>query len=138
MKKIQLVSYLGLVPFVVLALTPERSHDFGKNLHLFLLYALMIISFMSGMMFERFRKNRQPYYGVYLSVGLAILAWGAFLMLSHYHVLYLYTAIFITLIIQDFMDHKMELVSISYFHMRFKVTIIVLLCHLLMVAKGIY
>lgn len=154
-----LLGDLGSLPFILLAGVMADAHFNGPGLHsasvlglyapyIFIAYSAVILSFLSGALWERERErersrqaepNRLATVTILFSNFIALSAWACLLLI---YVAPIMTVFAICLLLAGFLSllwverliGAAELFSSSYWSMRLRITILVVLLHGLVAA----
>ena len=156
-----LLGDLGLLPFILLAGLMANAHFSGPGLHsaavlglyapyVFIAYSAVILSFLSGALWEREREserersrlaepNRLASVTILFSNFIALSAWACLLLIYVAPIMTIFAvcllmAGFLSLLWVERLTGAAELIGSSYWSMRLRITILVLLLHALVAA----
>ena len=133
------LAYLGGFPFLACAIIKLFNIQFFLNLgdviHLSVIYALMICSFMAGTHWGMFfnKKTSQLTYLLWSSNLQVILLYVLFFLLPLKLMLWAEALSFIFLLFVDYKLKKTNITPALYFQMRIQVTSVVIICLLIMI-----
>ena len=141
---------LGSLPFILLAGLMANAHFNGPGLqsasvlglyapYVFIAYSAVILSFLSGALWERSRlaePNRLASLTILLSNFIALSAWACLLLIYVAPIMTVFAvclllAGFLSLLWVERLTGAAELIGSSYWSMRLRITILVLLLHAL-------
>ena len=156
-----LLGDLGSLPFILLAGLMANAHFSGPGLHsaavlglyapyVFIAYSAVILSFLSGALWEREREserersrlaesNRLASVTILFSNFIALSAWACLLLIYVAPIMTIFAvcllmAGFLSLLWVERLTGAAELIGSSYWSMRLRITILVLLLHALVAA----
>jgi len=152
-----LLGDLGSLPFILLAGVMADAHFNGPGLHsasilglyapyIFIAYSAVILSFLSGALWERERqRSRQPEPNrlatvtILFSNFIALSAWACLLLIYVAPIMTVFAiclllAGFLSLLWVERLTGAAALFSSSYWSMRLRITILVVLLHALVAA----
>jgi hypothetical protein len=148
-----LLGDLGSLPFILLAGLMASAHFNGPGLqsasvlglyapYVFIAYSAVILSFLSGALWERSRlaePNRLASLTILLSNFIALSAWACLLLIYVAPIMTVFAvclllAGFLSLLWVERLTGAAELIGSSYWSMRLRITILVLLLHALVAA----
>ena len=152
-----LLGDLGSLPFILLAGLMANAHFSGPGLHsaavlglyapyVFIAYSAVILSFLSGALWERERErsrlaepNSLASVTILFSNFIALSAWACLLLIYVAPILTIFAvcllmAGFLSLLWVERLTGAAELIGSSYWSMRLRITILVLLLHALVAA----
>jgi hypothetical protein len=156
-----LLGDLGSLPFILLAGLMANAHFSGPGLHsaavlglyapyVFIAYSAVILSFLSGALWEREREserersrlaepNRLASVTILFSNFIALSAWACLLLIYVAPILTIFAvcllmAGFLSLLWVERLTGAAELIGSSYWSMRLRITILVLVLHALVAA----
>jgi hypothetical protein len=152
-----LLGDLGSLPFILLAGLMANAHFNGPGLqsasvlglyapYVFIAYSAVILSFLSGVLWERERErsrltepNRLTSVTILFSNFIALSAWACLLLIYVAPIMTVFAvclllAGFLSLLWVERLTGAAELFSSSYWSMRLRITILVVLLHALVAA----
>tara|TARA_B110000977_G_scaffold43523_1_gene59005 strand:- start:2840 stop:3364 length:525 start_codon:yes stop_codon:yes gene_type:complete len=152
-----LLGDLGSLPFILLAGLMANAHFNGPGLqsasvlglyapYVFIAYSAVILSFLSGALWERERErsrltelNRLTSVTILFSNFIALSAWACLLLIYVAPIMTVFAvclllAGFLSLLWVERLTGAAELFSSSYWSMRLRITILVVLLHALVAA----
>jgi hypothetical protein len=152
-----LLGDLGSLPFILLAGLMANAHFKGPGLqsasvlglyapYVFIAYSAVILSFLSGVLWERERErsrltepNRLTSVTILFSNFIALSAWACLLLIYVAPIMTVFAvclllAGFLSLLWVERLTGAAELFSSSYWSMRLRITILVVLLHALVAA----
>ena len=152
-----LLGDLGSLPFILLAGVMADAHFNGPGLHsasvlglyapyIFIAYSAVILSFLSGALWERERQrsrqaepNRLATVTILFSNFIALSAWACLLLIYVAPIMTVFAiclllAGFLSLLWVERLTGAAALFSSSYWSMRLRITILVVLLHALVAA----
>jgi hypothetical protein len=152
-----LLGDLGSLPFILLAGVMADAHFNGPGLHsasilglyapyIFIAYSAVILSFLSGALWERERQrsrqaepNRLAIVTILFSNFIALSAWACLLLIYVAPIMTVFAiclllAGFLSLLWVERLTGAAALFSSSYWSMRLRITILVVLLHALVAA----
>ena len=156
-----LLGDLGSLPFILLAGLMANAHFSGPGLHsaavlglyapyVFIAYSAVILSFLSGALWEREREserersrlaepNRLASVTILFSNFIALSAWACLLLIYVAPIMTIFAvcllmAGFLSLLWVERLTGAAELIGSSYWSMRLRITILVVLLHALVAA----
>ena len=152
-----LLGDLGSLPFILLAGLMANAHFNGPGLqsasvlglyapYVFIAYSAVILSFLSGALWERERErsrlaepNRLTSVIILFSNFIALSAWACLLLIYVAPIMTVFAvclllAGFLSLLWVERLTGAAELFSSSYWSMRLRITILVVLLHALVAA----
>ncbi len=144
---------LGSLPFILLAGLMANAHFNGPGLqsasvlglyapYVFIAYSAVILSFLSGALWERSRlaePNRLASVTIIFSNFIALSAWSCLLLIYVAPIMTVFAVClllsgFLSLLWVERLTGAAELFSSSYWSMRLRITILVVLLHALVAA----
>ena len=156
-----LLGDLGSLPFILLAGLMANAHFSGPGLqsaavlglyapYVFIAYSAVILSFLSGALWEREREserersrlaepNRLASVSILFSNFIALSAWACLLLIYVAPIMTIFAvcllmAGFLSLLWVERLTGAAELIGSSYWSMRLRITILVLVLHALVAA----
>ena len=156
-----LLGDLGSLPFILLAGLMANAHFSGPGLqsasvlglyapYVFIAYSAVILSFLSGALWEREREserersrlaepNRLASVSILFSNFIALSAWACLLLIYVAPIMTIFAvcllmAGFLSLLWVERLTGAAELIGSSYWSMRLRITILVVLLHALVAA----
>lgn len=148
-----LLGDLGSLPFILLVGLMGNAHFSGPGLqsasvlglyapYVFIAYSAVILSFLSGALWERSRlagANRLASVIILFSNFIALSAWACLLLIYVAPIMTLFAvclllAGFLSLLWVERLTGAAELIGSSYWSMRLRITILVVLLHALVAA----
>jgi hypothetical protein len=152
-----LLGDLGSLPFILLAGLMANAHFKGPGLqsasvlglyapYVFIAYSAVILSFLSGVLWERERErsrltepNRLTSVTILFSNFIALSAWACLLLIYVAPIMTVFAvclllAGFLSLLWVERLTGAAELFSSSYWSMRLRITILVVFLHALVAA----
>lgn len=152
-----LLGDLGSLPFILLAGLMANAHFNGPGLqsasvldlyapYVFIAYSAVILSFLSGALWERERErsrlaepNRLTSVTILFSNFIALSAWACLLLIYVAPIMTVFAvclllAGFLSLLWVERLTAAAELIGSSYWSMRLRITILVVLLHALVAA----
>ena len=148
-----LLGYLGSLPFILLVGLMVDGHFNGAGLqsasvsglyapYVFIAYSAVILSFLSGALWERSRSaapSRLATVTILFSNFIALSAWACLLLIYVAPIMTLFAvcllmAGFLSLLWVERLTGEAEIAGSSYWSMRLRITILVLSLHALVAA----
>ena len=150
-----LLGYLGSLPFILLAGLMANAHFNGAGLqsaavlglyapYVFIAYSAVILSFLSGALWERERSrlaepNRLASVTILFSNFIALSAWACLLLIYVAPIMTLFAvclllAGFLSLLWVERLTAVAEMIGSSYWSMRLRITLLVVSLHALVAA----
>lgn len=125
-----LLTYLGILPFLICAITIFSGFDQEKTVFILRAYAAVIVSFISGIHWGIGMKDSQRSM-VWLLVTsniISLLAWGALLIHQVISGLITLTLLLVLLLVIDNKLYGMRQIEFWFIELRRQATFLVVLC----------
>ena len=129
-KQARLLTYLGILPFLICSITIFVGFDQEKTVFILRAYAVVIVSFISGIHWGIGIKDNQHSTAWLLATSniISLLAWGSLFIHHVISALSLLTLLLVLLLVIDHKLYGMRQIKFWFIKLRRQATFFVVLC----------